>query len=127
MSTLEIRDLHVNVVADDTPKQILRGVDLTVRRGELPRRVRPAEVVEDHALLVHVVGGQQHVPAVVLADPLDLLVAVLIAAVHAFEQGEPELVAVEVADATHRALDAAPEFEAAHATHSARRTPAIFE
>ena len=35
MSTLEIRDLHVSVQADtDEPKEILRGVDLTVRSGE---------------------------------------------------------------------------------------------
>ena len=36
MATLEIRDLHVSV-SDDTPdgaKEILRGVDLTVRQGE---------------------------------------------------------------------------------------------
>ncbi len=36
MATLEIRDLHVTV-SDDTPdgaKEILRGVDLTVRQGE---------------------------------------------------------------------------------------------
>ncbi|SED91026.1 Fe-S cluster assembly ATPase SufC [Ruania alba] len=34
MSTLEIRDLHVNVETADGPKQILRGVDLTVNSGE---------------------------------------------------------------------------------------------
>jgi Fe-S cluster assembly ATP-binding protein len=34
MATLEIRDLHVSVTADDTEKQILNGVDLTVRAGE---------------------------------------------------------------------------------------------
>jgi Fe-S cluster assembly ATP-binding protein len=35
MSTLEIRDLHVSVTtADDVTKQILTGVDLTVRAGE---------------------------------------------------------------------------------------------
>jgi Fe-S cluster assembly ATP-binding protein len=34
MSTLEIRDLHVSVDADGQPRQILRGVDLTVRSGE---------------------------------------------------------------------------------------------
>ena len=34
MSTLEIRDLHVTVDADGTPKEILRGVDLTVSGGE---------------------------------------------------------------------------------------------
>src|SRR4029079_15240972 len=36
MATLEIRDLHVSV-GDDTvegPKEVLRGVDLTVRQGE---------------------------------------------------------------------------------------------
>jgi Fe-S cluster assembly ATP-binding protein len=34
MSTLEIRDLHVSVDADGTPREILRGVDLTVKQGE---------------------------------------------------------------------------------------------
>ena len=34
MSTLEIRDLHVSVQAEGGPKEILRGVDLTVRPGE---------------------------------------------------------------------------------------------
>ncbi|HAM24861.1 MAG TPA: Fe-S cluster assembly ATPase SufC, partial [Actinobacteria bacterium] len=34
MSTLEIRDLHVSVDADGQPRQILRGVDVTVRSGE---------------------------------------------------------------------------------------------
>lgn len=34
MSTLEIRDLHVTVEADGGTKEILRGVDLTVRSGE---------------------------------------------------------------------------------------------
>jgi len=34
MATLEIRDLHVSVDAEDGPKEILRGVDLTVRSGE---------------------------------------------------------------------------------------------
>ncbi|MGM0384371.1 MAG: Fe-S cluster assembly ATPase SufC [Actinomycetota bacterium] len=35
MSTLEIRDLQVQVKTNDGPKQILRGVDLTVRTGEI--------------------------------------------------------------------------------------------
>lgn len=35
MSTLEIKDLHVQVQTNDGPKQILRGVDLTVRSGEI--------------------------------------------------------------------------------------------
>jgi len=34
MATLEIRDLHVSVSTDDEPKEILRGVDLTVKSGE---------------------------------------------------------------------------------------------
>jgi len=34
MATLEIRDLHVSVEADGSPKEILRGVDLTVKQGE---------------------------------------------------------------------------------------------
>ncbi len=33
-STLEIRDLHVSVETENGPKEILRGVDLTVRSGE---------------------------------------------------------------------------------------------
>jgi Fe-S cluster assembly ATP-binding protein len=34
MATLEIRDLHVTVDSDGGPREILRGVDLTVRAGE---------------------------------------------------------------------------------------------
>jgi Fe-S cluster assembly ATP-binding protein len=34
MTTLEIHDLHVSVDTKEGPKQILRGVDLTVRSGE---------------------------------------------------------------------------------------------
>ncbi|GAB3419793.1 ABC transporter ATP-binding protein [Flindersiella endophytica] len=34
MSTLEIRDLHVSVETEAGPKEILRGVDLTVKSGE---------------------------------------------------------------------------------------------
>ena len=34
MSTLEIRDLHVSVETDGGAREILRGVDLTVRSGE---------------------------------------------------------------------------------------------
>ena len=34
MATLEIRDLHVTVEADGGAREILRGVDLTVRSGE---------------------------------------------------------------------------------------------
>ncbi|MFC5999453.1 Fe-S cluster assembly ATPase SufC [Quadrisphaera sp. GCM10027208] len=34
MSTLEIHDLHVSVDADGEAKEILKGVDLTVRQGE---------------------------------------------------------------------------------------------
>ncbi|HEX4222927.1 MAG TPA: Fe-S cluster assembly ATPase SufC [Pseudonocardiaceae bacterium] len=34
MATLEIKDLHVSVVADDAPKEILTGVNLTIKAGE---------------------------------------------------------------------------------------------
>ncbi len=34
MSTLEIRDLHVSVDTEDGPKEILKGVTLTIRAGE---------------------------------------------------------------------------------------------
>jgi Fe-S cluster assembly ATP-binding protein len=34
MATLEIRDLHVSVETDGGAREILRGVDLTVRQGE---------------------------------------------------------------------------------------------
>ena len=35
MTTLEIRDLHVSVLAPEGAKPILRGVDLTVKSGEI--------------------------------------------------------------------------------------------
>ncbi|MFC5994249.1 Fe-S cluster assembly ATPase SufC [Pseudonocardia hispaniensis] len=34
MSILQITDLHVSVITDDGPKELLHGVDLTVRGGE---------------------------------------------------------------------------------------------
>ena len=34
MTTLEIRDLHVSVEIEDGPKEILRGIDLTISSGE---------------------------------------------------------------------------------------------
>src|SRR5882672_2199287 len=34
MATLEIKDLHVSVVADEAEKEILSGVDLTIKAGE---------------------------------------------------------------------------------------------
>ena len=37
MSTLDIRDLHVSVDTEYGPKEILTGVDLTIRSGR-PRR-----------------------------------------------------------------------------------------
>jgi Fe-S cluster assembly ATP-binding protein len=35
MSTLEIRDLHVSVDTEDGPKEILKGVDLAIKDGEI--------------------------------------------------------------------------------------------
>jgi Fe-S cluster assembly ATP-binding protein len=34
MAPLEIKDLHVSVVAEEVPKEILSGVDLTIKAGE---------------------------------------------------------------------------------------------
>ncbi|MFT7839062.1 Fe-S cluster assembly ATPase SufC [Saccharothrix sp. BKS2] len=34
MATLEIKDLHVSVATDETSKEILKGVDLTIKAGE---------------------------------------------------------------------------------------------
>ena len=34
MATLEIKDLHVSVATEDGPKEILKGVNLTIRDGE---------------------------------------------------------------------------------------------
>ncbi len=34
MATLEIRDLHVSVTTENGPKEILKGVDLTINEGE---------------------------------------------------------------------------------------------
>src|SRR2546429_8141648 len=34
MATLEIKDLHVSVMADDVEKEILAGVNLTINAGE---------------------------------------------------------------------------------------------
>ncbi len=41
MSTLQIKDLHVSVLTDEAPKQILHGVDLTVRPGETQAMMGP--------------------------------------------------------------------------------------
>ncbi|MEY3326976.1 MAG: Fe-S cluster assembly ATPase SufC [Actinomycetota bacterium] len=35
MSTLEIKNLHVSVITDQGSKEILRGIDLTIRSGEI--------------------------------------------------------------------------------------------
>ena len=35
MSVLEVKDLHVSVETDQGTKQILKGVDLTVKQGEI--------------------------------------------------------------------------------------------
>jgi len=35
MSTLKIKDLHVSVETQDGPKEILKGVNLTIESGEI--------------------------------------------------------------------------------------------
>ena len=41
MSTLEIKNLHVSVITDQGNKQILNGIDLTVRSGEIHALMGP--------------------------------------------------------------------------------------
>src|SRR6202000_2335121 len=41
MATLEIKDLHVSVLADEAEKQILSGVDLTINAGERHATIAP--------------------------------------------------------------------------------------
>jgi Fe-S cluster assembly ATP-binding protein len=41
MATLQIKDLHVSVLTDEAPKEILHGVDLTVRPGETHAMMGP--------------------------------------------------------------------------------------
>jgi Fe-S cluster assembly ATP-binding protein len=52
MATLEIRDLHVTVETDAGAKEILRGVDLTVRSGRDPRDHGPQRLRQVHARLL---------------------------------------------------------------------------
>ena len=42
MATLEIKDLHVSVETEDGAKEILRGVNLTVKTGEVHAIMGPA-------------------------------------------------------------------------------------
>ena len=74
MATLEIRDLHVTVASEQGDKEILRGVDLTVRAGETHAIMGPngsGKSTLAYALAGHpryeVTGGQ------VLFDGEDLL------------------------------------------------------
>ena len=48
MATLVIRDLHVSVDTEHGPKEILKGVDLTINEGEThaimgPQRLRQVD------------------------------------------------------------------------------------
>src|SRR5665647_2720272 len=69
MSTLEIRDLHVSVETKEGAKQILRGVDLTVRSGETHAIMGPngsGKSTLAYSLAGHldrVLHGQEHAGA----------------------------------------------------------------
>ena len=50
--TLEIKDLHVTVDTEDGPKEILKGVDLTIKRRRDPRDHGPQRLGQVHAGLL---------------------------------------------------------------------------
>ena len=78
MSTLEIKDLHVSVNTEDGAKEILRGVDLTVKSGEVHAIMGPngsgkstlAYSIAGHPKY-HVTGGSVSLDGV---DVLDMSV-----------------------------------------------------
>ena len=53
MSTLVISDLHVDVVTEEGPKQILKGVNLTINAGRDPRHHGPQRLRQVDAGLRH--------------------------------------------------------------------------
>lgn len=74
MATLEIRDLHVSVLVDENPKEILRGVNLTVRGGETHALMGPNG--SGKSTLAYALAGhpKYHITAgSVLLDGEDLL------------------------------------------------------
>ena len=48
MSVLEIKNLQVSVVTDAGNKEILRGVDLTIKSGETHAIMGPMVLVNQH-------------------------------------------------------------------------------
>src|SRR5579883_1987595 len=74
MATLEIRDLHVSVDAEGGPKEILRGVDLTVKQGETHAIMGPNG--SGKSTLAYSIAGHpkyQVTQGQVLLDGLDVL------------------------------------------------------
>lgn len=74
MSTLEIRDLHVSVETDGTPKEILRGVDLRVEAGQTHALMGPNG--SGKSTLAYAIAGHpkyQITAGAVVLDGQDLL------------------------------------------------------